>query len=278
VEAVRVSAVKSSALVVGLPVAICVGGGTPVQGTRDDVVAALGVGVVVTSALHDINLPGLRPRAVRVVDGQHPDCRPEPLTGREFSIDFNAAVLDGGAFAGVDAARADGLDDGAVGGVGGGDALGPGCAGAGACFEEVDGVVGGDQAGVLEGGLDDEGVALHEDVFVCVCGFFEFAVTRRMLLVLFHSRRVSSRINVPESADFDFLGPDVHVQSSAAKVVRVYRAIVEVGYTPHTIPNEDTCNSKPGDYSNDGNPLDPFLFPVLLLRPRLLDCAFLNSS
>jgi len=89
---------------------------------------------------------------------------------------------------------------------------------------------------------------------------------------------VNSLSNIPESADFNFLGPNVHVKSPAAKVVRVYRAVVEVRDTSHTIPNEDTCDSKTGDYSNDGNPLHPFLFPVLLLRPRLLDCAFLDSS
>ena len=125
--------------------------------------------------------------------------------------------------AGVDAAGLDGVDDGAVGGVGGGDAVGPEGGGAGAGGEEVDDGVVGDEVGFLEGRFDDEFTVAYEDVFVGRGGHFELAVA--------------------ETADLGFFGPDVGVEA-VAEVVFVDEAVVVVDYAAETIPDEETCDGE----------------------------------
>lgn len=49
-----------------------------------NVIATLGVTSVITARLHDVNFARGRPLAICVVNGEHPDCGPEPVSGREF--------------------------------------------------------------------------------------------------------------------------------------------------------------------------------------------------
>src|SRR5277367_1400293 len=135
----------------------------PMQAAGDDIVAAERIRVVVAAALHDVNFAAGGPRAVGVGDGEHPDGGPEPVALGDAGGDFDAAVFDGGAGFGVEAPGFDGLDDGAVGGVGAGYAVAPERGGAGAVGGEVDDCVGVDQGLVLESGLDVERAVLDED-------------------------------------------------------------------------------------------------------------------
>ncbi len=166
------------ALDVGAPPGVVGRVGPPVEGGRDDVVAALRVGVVVAAGLDDVDLARLGPGPVGRVDGHHPDGGPEPVTDGELGGDLDAAVLDGRAEAGVEAAGQDGRHDGgvAIGDVCVGDAVGGRGGGAGAVFEEVDLGVLLHERVVLRGGFDDEVAVLDEDVLVAARGLFELAV------------------------------------------------------------------------------------------------------
>lgn len=62
---------------------------------RPDVVAALrGIRRGVPPALHDVDLAACRPRAIRIVHGQHPNSRPQPVTPRQPCADIHASILD----------------------------------------------------------------------------------------------------------------------------------------------------------------------------------------
>lgn len=99
--------------------------GPPVQGTRDDVVAALGVGVVVPPRFRNVDLARARPRSVRVLDRQQPNAGPEPIALRQRSDDLDPTVLDRRPLLRVDPARFGRVDDGPVRQIGGNDAVGP---------------------------------------------------------------------------------------------------------------------------------------------------------
>lgn len=105
VEASRVRSMESSALDVGAPPGIVGRARAPVKRRRDDVVAALGVSVVVTAGLDDIDLARRWPGSVSVLDGHHPDGGPEPVALRQLGSHLDAAILDARARLGVDAPR-----------------------------------------------------------------------------------------------------------------------------------------------------------------------------
>lgn len=195
------------ALDVGAPPGVVGGVGAPVQRRRDDVVPALRVRVVVPAALGDVDLAGLRPFAVDGVAGQHPDRWPEPVAGGELGGHFDAAVFDGGAVAGGDTAGAGGGHGGAVGDVGGGEAVGEDRGGAAVVAGEVDDAVAFDEGGFLEAGFDHQHAVLDEDVFVRVGGLFELAVA--------------------EAADFGFFEPGVRIEA-AGKVLVEHGAVFVV--------------------------------------------------
>lgn len=157
VEPAAVGRVQGLALVVGLPPRIIGGIRAPVEGRRHDVVAALLVGPVVASRLHDVDLSGRRPWAVRVLDRHHPDGGPKPVAFRKLGRNLHTAVLELGAFHGVDAARFGWRDDAGVArcGVGGSHAAVPIFRRAGSVLEQVDDVVLFHLFSVLESGLDD---------------------------------------------------------------------------------------------------------------------------
>ena len=67
--------------------------------------------------LHDINLARARPRTVVVVDGEHPERRPQPVAARDLRDDLDLAVLDVVRVLGREARGLHGVDHGAGGGV-----------------------------------------------------------------------------------------------------------------------------------------------------------------
>jgi hypothetical protein len=75
-----VSGVKSDTLNVVTPPTIIGRVGSEVQSAADNVVASLSVRVVVAAAFHDVNLTRLWPLAIFVVDRQHPDGWPKPVS------------------------------------------------------------------------------------------------------------------------------------------------------------------------------------------------------
>lgn len=176
VETRAVSSVESLTLDVVLVPAVVVGIRTPVKSGRDDVVAALRVGVVVTARLNNVDLTRRRPWAVGVVNRQHPNGWPEPVTGRQLSLDFDTAVLDGGAGLGVDTSRFDRVDNSTVGGVGDRNAVRPFLDRAAAILEKVDNAVFVDKVLVLQSRLDDEHAVLDKGVLVGVGSFLELTV------------------------------------------------------------------------------------------------------
>jgi len=180
-------AVQGGPLGVGAPPGVVGRVRTPMQGTAHDVVAALGVVVVVSARLHDVDLSGLRPGAIRVVDGQHPDCGPEPVAVRNHGFDFDTAIFDRTLLLQVEAAGFNGLHDGAVGDVCGSDTVGPNVTAADALFEKVDDRIMSDERLVLEGGFDDHHAIFYEDVLIGHGGLLELAVA--------------------ETAHFGFFGP-----------------------------------------------------------------------
>ena len=175
-----IGGVQSLALNIVLPPAVVIGVGTEVQRTGDDVVAALSVALVVAARLHDVDLAGARPGAIYAVLGQHPDGRPQPVSSGQLGDDLNATVLDVGAELGVDATRLDRVDDGAVGSVGGSDAVSPVATGA-AVTAEIDGVVVSKILLVLKSGLNVKLPVLDEDVLVRVRSHLELTVAANIV-------------------------------------------------------------------------------------------------
>jgi len=90
---------------------------TPMQRRKVEIIAPRSVSVVISSRFQDIDFSGSRPFTISIDDGQHPDGGPEPVAFGDFGFDFDAAIFYGGAKFGVNTAREDGLDDGAVCGV-----------------------------------------------------------------------------------------------------------------------------------------------------------------
>lgn len=180
VEAGGVGGVECSTLYVVAVPAILGWDWTPVKSRGDNVVTTLWVGVVVTARLHDVNLARARPRTVDGVGWQHPDGRPQPVTGRELCLDLDTSELDVGTELGVDTTRLDRVDNSTVCGVGGDDTVGVEGGGASAIGQEVDGgTVRLDELCGLESWLDDHHAVLDVDVLVSVGGDLELSVSER---------------------------------------------------------------------------------------------------
>lgn len=272
VVAGSVGSVERLALDVVAPPTVVGSVGTKVEGAGSDVVSALAVGVVVSAGLHNVDLTRAGPLAVHIVFGQHPDCRPQPVTGRELSLDLDTSVFDGGTKLGVDATRLDRVDNCTVGGVGGYNTVRP--LGASATLAtEVKHVVIVDQAVVLQSGLDDENAILDEDIFVSVGGLIELTVAEEFVSLEDMTLPVS---NLPVATDFDLLGPDVTVPRR--EVVSVNRAVLVDCDTANAIPDEDTSDDETEDKTCDRDDSDPLLSWILPVKPRLLDLTLLHSS
>ena len=104
-------------LLASTPIPIILLVGTPVERAGDNVVSAGRIAVIVASGLGNIDFARLGPRPECVVDGQHPDGGPEPVTDRHLGYNFDTTVFDGCTFEGVDTAGFDWRDNGAVGDV-----------------------------------------------------------------------------------------------------------------------------------------------------------------
>jgi len=119
VEFSRVCRVQSLSPTVCTPVAVVGWVGTPVERGRDNVISALRMRCIVSATLDDIDLTGRRPRAVGLLDGHHPDSRPQPQALWKLGHDLDTTVGDRGSLLGTDASRLDRVDDGSVLSVGG---------------------------------------------------------------------------------------------------------------------------------------------------------------
>ncbi len=115
VRAGSVRSMESFLLLAGTPIPVILLVGTPVESAGDNVVSAGRIGVIVASGLSNINFARCGPRPECVVDGQHPDGGPEPVTLRHCGYNFDTTVFDGCTFEGVDTAGFDRWDNSAVG-------------------------------------------------------------------------------------------------------------------------------------------------------------------
>lgn len=112
-----VSGVESFLLFARAPVTVIRLVGTPVKSASDNVVSAGRIAVIVASRLNNINFTRCGPGSECVVNGQHPNGRPKPVTLWHCGYNFDPTVFDGCAFEGVDAAGLDWRDNRAVGDV-----------------------------------------------------------------------------------------------------------------------------------------------------------------
>jgi len=170
--------VESVALVVVLVPTVVVGIGTPVKSTADDVVASLRIRVVVSTRLANVNLSRCGPRTVSVVDWQHPDCRPKPVSIRKPGLYFDASKLDSVRALGTDTSRFDGVDNGSVGNIGNGYTVGPQVRAAATILEKVDDVVRLDQILILKSWLQDQHTIFDECILVGVGGLLELTIAK----------------------------------------------------------------------------------------------------
>lgn len=179
VESTAVSGVQRLTLVISLPPSVISRVGPPVKSRRSNVVAALSIGMVVTTRLHDIDFSRGRPGTIGVIDGQHPDSRPQPVAYRQLCSDFNTAVLDFCSLECVDAARKSRGDNArvAIGGVSGRDAAVVVLGGASAVFEQIDNVVLLNEISTLEGCLDKEVAILDINIAIATSGLLKLAIT-----------------------------------------------------------------------------------------------------
>lgn len=84
----------------------------------DNIISPLLIGMVIAPSFNDVNLSRSGPIAVGVVHRQHPYCGPQPIPGWQRCGDFHTAVFDGRTFLRADTTGSNGLDDGAVSGIG----------------------------------------------------------------------------------------------------------------------------------------------------------------
>lgn len=155
----------------------------PIQARPYIIISLGGVADPVSPALDDIDFAAEGPRAVRVVDGEHPQGGPDPVARGHLGADLDAAVADGGGVDGGEPCGLDGRDDGAGGLVGDGAAcgdVGVGAAGEVECVavDDVGGAddVGGECRDEVEDSVGDEGV-----VGGARC-HFEFAISGEELV------------------------------------------------------------------------------------------------
>lgn len=68
---------------------------TPVESRSESVDTAVRVRFVVTSRLHNVDFTRGRPLTVLVVFGEHPNCRPEPVSSWKLGAHLNSPVFEG---------------------------------------------------------------------------------------------------------------------------------------------------------------------------------------
>lgn len=135
------------------------------------------VGHVVSTSLYNVDFTRCRPWTVCVVNRQHPDGGPKPVTDGKLRDDLDTSVLDLGGVLGSNAAGPDGVDDGAVCGVGDGMAVVPASITA-ALGGKIEGVVVVDERSILESGLNVQLTVLDEDVLFRVGSLLELTIAK----------------------------------------------------------------------------------------------------
>ena len=87
-----VSGMESFLLLTGAPVPVILLVGSPMESAGDNVVSAGRIGVIIAARLGDIDFAGCGPRSECIVDGQHPDGGPEPVTLWHFGYNLDTTV------------------------------------------------------------------------------------------------------------------------------------------------------------------------------------------
>lgn len=105
---------------------------------------SVGVTDVVSSSFQDVDLTTSGPRTVSVVDGDHGDSGPEPVTGGELGLDFDLAVFDRSSVLGDQSCTLHRVDDLKLRRVGNGNTLGNVARGTGTVGGQVEGETVGD--------------------------------------------------------------------------------------------------------------------------------------
>lgn len=96
----------------GAPVGIIEGSRTPVKSRSKDIITAVGIVIIITTAFHDINLTRRRPTAILVFLRHHPDGRPKPIALWKLCSDLNLTILDELLTLGCETSRHDRVDHG----------------------------------------------------------------------------------------------------------------------------------------------------------------------
>lgn len=129
-----------------------------------------------------VDLSADGPGTVVILGGQHPDRRPDPVSGRHLGLELDLSVPDVVAQLGSESGALDGRDDDTLGRVGGDDAVGSGLVGSrarsvGRQIERVavEEVLASEDV-LSQGGDDVERVVGNEGVGVRVGGPLKLAV------------------------------------------------------------------------------------------------------
>ena len=171
-----IGGVESLSLVVCAPPCVVSCVWSPVKSGRHNVVSSLCIGVVVPARFNNIDFSGQGPRTVGVVDGQHPNRWPQPISYWHLCSNLDTSVFDRSSSFGVDTSRFHRLYDFVGSQIRDGNAVGEDIRGTGSVSCQVDHTVGIDEGSILQGWLDDEFAILNENVRVVECRLLEFSI------------------------------------------------------------------------------------------------------
>jgi len=258
VEAASIGCMQRLSFDIVSPPAIVSSIGSPVKRAAHNVVATLRISVVVAAGFHDVNFTGARPWSIGVCGWKHPDGRPQPISRRQLCGNLNSAELDLGANLGANAARLNRRDDGAIGLVGGRNAVGIDSAAADALLNKVDdAAVSIDESLILKGWLNVEHAILNVDILISHCCFFKFTVAI--------------------TTDFRLFCPDLGVEPLRPVFVE-NRAVCEVRNRSQSVPDQNSRYSKTQEDAKEWDDGDPFLLWIFLASPRPFNLTLLDSS
>jgi len=241
VFAESICGVESLSLVVCTPPCVVGCVWTPVKSGRHNVVSSLGIRVVVSTGFSNIDFSRQGPSTVGVVDRQHPDRWPQPISYWHLCSDLDTSVFDRSSSLGVDTSGLHRLYDFVGSKIRDGNAVCEDFRGTGSIGCQIDHTVGVDESSILQGRPDDEFAVLNENVRVVECGLLEFSIA-----VKSQNRVGMGEISVlPKSTNFSFLRPDCRIQISRGEIISEDWAVLVMHHRLQTIVNQETSNSEP---------------------------------
>lgn len=211
------------------------------ESRRDNVVSSLLVRVVVAPGLCDVDLTRQWPISVRVIDGHHPDCWPQPISLSQLCSDFNPAILDAGSLLCVDAARLHRINNCICRLVCDCHTVVEERRGTKPICGKVDDAVGIDEGSILKSRFDNELSILDEDILICCCGLLKLTIAAPRISMSFDSVYVKC---LPKSTDFSLLSPYISIETAREVITYDRIAVFVVDHGCQPIVDQETSNSQ----------------------------------